>query len=245
MRGHVIICGFGRIGSAIGYALETFGMSYLAVETNPDVLEALQSRGIMSVFGDCAHPHIIEQAGIRDASLLIITVPDRDRTRLAIANARKINPTLPVMARANRREDYGFLMEAGATEVVQPETEASATFIRHACGRFLMVPDSQIRIYLRNFRDVMDLANRKANPFQIIPEVREVSVSNPLFADRSIRDLKLRETFGVTVVSIKRVSGDSLTNPPAETVLYHNDRLRILGRSEQIEAFAAQVSEKD
>jgi monovalent cation:H+ antiporter-2, CPA2 family len=245
MRGHVVICGFGRIGSAIGYALETFSIRYLAVEIDPDVLEKLQSRGIASIFGDCAHSYILEQAGIREASLLIVTVPDRDRARLAIANAKKINQNLPIMARAHRRGDYGFLMEAGATEVIQPETEASATFIRHACGHFLMVPDSQIRIYLRSFRDVMDLANRKAKPLQIIPEVREVAVSNPLFAGRSIRDLKLRETFGVTVVSIKRASGDSLTTPPAETVFQSNDRLRVLGRSDEIEVFAAQASGKD
>jgi monovalent cation:H+ antiporter-2, CPA2 family len=159
MQGHVVLCGFGRVGSAIGYALDTFSIRYLAIEIDPDVLEALQSRRIASIFGDCAHGHVLERAGVRDASLLIVTIPDRDRARLAISNARKMNPNLPIMARAHRREDYRFLMESGATEVIQPETEASATFIRHACGHYLMLPDSQIRIYLRNFRDVMDQAS--------------------------------------------------------------------------------------
>jgi hypothetical protein len=44
-------------------------------------------------------------------------------------------------------------MDAGATEVIQPELEASATFIRHACGHYLMLPDVQIREYLRTFRN--------------------------------------------------------------------------------------------
>jgi CPA2 family monovalent cation:H+ antiporter-2 len=244
MRGHVIICGFGRVGSAIGYALETFSIRYLAVEIDPDVFAMLQSRGVASIFGDCAHSHILERAGICDASLLIVTVPDRDRGRLAIGNARKMNQNLPIMARAHRRDDYRPLMEAGATEVIQPETEASATFIRHACGHYLMLPDSQIRIYLRTFRDAIDSANRVSRPQQIIPEVREVAVSNPLFVGRSIRDLRLRETFGVTIVSIKRTSGESFTNPPAETVFQPNDRLRVLGRSDEIEVFATQASAK-
>ena len=91
----------------------------------------------------------------------------------------------------------------------------------------------------------MDSVNRAARPQPVIPEVREVAVSNPLFVGRSIRDLKLRETFGVTIVSIKRDAGESLTNPPAETVFQPNDRLRVLGRSDEIEIFAVQASTRD
>jgi monovalent cation:H+ antiporter-2, CPA2 family len=159
-QGHVVICGFGRVGSAIGYALETFGIRYRAVEIDPDVFETLQTHEASSIFGDSSHSHLLERAGIRNASLLIVTVPDRDRARLTIINARKANSELPIMARSRRQEDYQFLMEAGATEVVQPELEAAATFIRHACGHYLMLPDMQIREYLRNFRAVMDSANR-------------------------------------------------------------------------------------
>ena len=39
--------------------------------------------------------------------------------------------------------------------------EASATFIRHACGHYLMVPDSQIRMFLRSFRDAVDAVQRE------------------------------------------------------------------------------------
>jgi monovalent cation:H+ antiporter-2, CPA2 family len=159
-QGHVVICGFGRVGSAIGYALETFGVRYRAVEIDPDVFEILQTQGAASIFGDSAHSHLLERAGIRKASLLIVTIPDRDRARLTIINAKKMNPELPIMARSHRQEDYQFLMEAGATEVVRPELEASATFIRHACGHYLMLPDMQIREYLRNFRVAMDSANQ-------------------------------------------------------------------------------------
>jgi CPA2 family monovalent cation:H+ antiporter-2 len=150
---HVVICGLGRVGSAIGDALETFGVDYLAVEIDPDVLDEAQARGIPYIFGDCAHSHILERAGTQRASLLIVTIPDRNRAQLTIMHARKLNPNLPIMARAHRREEQRFLMDAGATEVIQPELEASATFIRHACGHYLMLPDVQIREYLRTFRN--------------------------------------------------------------------------------------------
>jgi monovalent cation:H+ antiporter-2, CPA2 family len=157
---HVVICGFGRVGSAIGHALENFGIRYLPIELDPEILESVQARGISYIFGDCAHGHILERAGVKMASLMIVTVPDRDQARLAIIGAKKLNPNLPIMARVHRGEDYSFLMEAGATEVIQPELEASATFIRHACGHYLMLPDMQIRDYLRTFRVAAEEANR-------------------------------------------------------------------------------------
>ncbi|RPJ51211.1 MAG: hypothetical protein EHM23_34415, partial [Acidobacteria bacterium] len=156
LRDHVVICGYGRIGSGLGSAFETFGVRYSVIEIDPDVVGTLRARGILSVFGDCAHSHVLERAGIHDASLLIVSVPDRDRAQLAIMNARRIRPTLPIIARAHRREDYEVLSRAGATEVIQPEMEASATIIRHACGHYLMLPDYQIRTYLRSFRAAVE-----------------------------------------------------------------------------------------
>jgi monovalent cation:H+ antiporter-2, CPA2 family len=244
-RDHVVICGFGRLGNAIGYALGTFGVRYLAVETDIDVIASLRARGTPAIFGDCAHSHILEQAGLGAASLLIVTIPDRDRARLAIMNARKMRGNLPIMVRAHHPRDYPVLMEAGATEVIQPETEASATFIRHACGHYLMLPDAQIRVYLRSFRAAMDFVQRTpSRPPLAIPEVRELAVSNQDYAGRSLRDLKLREKFGVTVVSIRRMSGELLTNPVPDAMLQLNDRIRVLGRSDQIETFATQLSQR-
>ena len=245
-RDHVVICGFGRVGSAIGYALETFGMRYVAIETDPDVLGMLRIRGTPAIFGDCSHIHVLERAGVGHASLLIMTVPHQESARLAIMNARKMRLDLPIMARSHHREEYSYLMDAGATEVIQPETEASATFIRHACGHYLMIPDSQIRVYLRSFRDVADSAQRMpAKSQQRVPEVREVIVLNSSLTGRSLRDMKLRESFGVTVVSVRRNSGEMLTNPPADTVLQQSDRLRVLGLSHEIDVFAARCSGTD
>ncbi len=243
---HVVICGYGRVGSGIGSAFDTFGVRYSVVEMDPDAVGTLRARDIFSIFGDCAHSHVLERAGTRDASLLIVTVPDRDRAQLAIMNARRMNPSLPIIARAHRREDYEVLSREGATEVILPEMEASATIIRHACGHYLMVPDSQIRMFLRSFRDAVDAVQREpAMSPQPVPEVKEVVLSNSAFAGRSIRDMRLREEFGVTLVAVRRTRGASLVNPPADTVLELGDRLRVLGRLDEIDAFGKQFDTQD
>src|SRR6266850_122562 len=54
LEGHVVVCGFGRVGSAIGEALETFSIPYVAIETDPDIVRSLRARNVPAVFGDSA-----------------------------------------------------------------------------------------------------------------------------------------------------------------------------------------------
>ncbi|MBI4164205.1 MAG: cation:proton antiporter [Acidobacteria bacterium] len=242
LRNHVVLCGFGRVGSAIGTALETFGVQYVVVEIDPDICGELRRRGIPSIFGDSAHPHILHQAGTEEASMVILTIPDPDRARLAILNARRMNPNVPIIARTHRRIDHEVMAHAGATEIIQPELEASATMIRHAFP-YIKLPDDQVRAYLRGFREAMEsLQGKPSTTLQTFPEARELTLSNPSFGGRSIRDSRIRERFGVTVISIRRASGEALLDPPAGTILELGDRLRVLGLSDEIDAFTSQAA---
>ncbi|HEY4580044.1 MAG TPA: cation:proton antiporter [Candidatus Acidoferrales bacterium] len=242
LRNHVVLCGFGRVGSFIGTALETFGIPYTVIDIDPDVHSAVRERGIPTVFGDPAHAHILEKAGAAEASMVIITIPDADRARLAIQNVRRLNPHVPIVARAHRRSDHEVLVRAGATEVIQPEMEASATIIRHA-SYYLHVSDEQVRSYLRGFRKAMYSMEGKPQVSRVpFPEVRELTLVNGALAGRSLREARIREQFGVTVVSIARASGEALMNPPADTVMQSGDRLRVLGMSEELDAFTSQAA---
>ncbi len=241
LRDHVVVCGFGRIGSALGAALETFGVGYAVVEIDPDICSSVRSRGVPSVFGDASSAHILSRAGADKASLVIVALPDLDRSRLAVMNARRMNPQVPIIARAHRRPDHEMLAQAGATEVIQPELEASATTIRHAFA-YLHVPDERIRLYLRGFRQAMSLLGRPAAARLPFAETREILLEEPSLIGHSLRELQIRERYGITLISITRASGEVLMNPPADTVLERGDRLRALGSSEDIARFAAQAA---
>jgi CPA2 family monovalent cation:H+ antiporter-2 len=239
---HVVVCGFGRVGSFLGTALDTFDIPYTVIDIDPDVVTGLRARGIPYVFGDPAHENILHKAGAAHADLVLMTVPDPDKARLAIENIRRINPRVPIVARAHRRSDHEALMRAGATEVIQPELEASATIIRHATY-YLHVSDEQVRSYLRGFRQALYSLEGKPQISRVpFPEAREITVENNSLAGRSLREIKIREQFGVTVVSIARVSGEVLINPPADTILEPGDRLRVLGMAEALEAFASEAA---
>jgi len=66
----------------------------------------------------------------------VVTFPDPIATRLAVENARRINPRLDVVARIHRDEDTEKLRNIGVAELVRPELEAGLEIIRHTLHRF-------------------------------------------------------------------------------------------------------------
>src|SRR5256884_10010888 len=97
LQGHVVVCGFGRVGSAIGEALETFGVPYVVIETDPDIVKSLRARRVPAVFGDAAQRIILAAAQAERASLVILAIPETDRARLAVRRLRTLNPTVPIL----------------------------------------------------------------------------------------------------------------------------------------------------
>jgi monovalent cation:H+ antiporter-2, CPA2 family len=232
----VVLCGFGRVGSEIGEALQTFGIPYSVIERDPEICAQLRARGIPCVFGDAAHRELLERAGVERATLVIVALPAIERARLAVAAVRALRPDVPLLARAHGRAEAEALRAKGATEIIQPELEASATLIRHALAA-LGLPKDRTIAYLERYRSAMERADAGATATVALPEVRELALGAGGVTDRSLRDARIRERFGVTVVAIRRADGLVL-NPPPDTMLRAGDVVRVFGLTDQIEAFA-------
>ncbi len=241
LTGHVVLCGFGRVGSALGEALDTFGVRYAVVETDPDIVASLRARAIPCLFGNAAHHHLLQRAGADRATLVVITLPEIERARLAVRAVRSLNPRASILARAHGRAEAENLRQSGATEVIQPEVEASATLIEHALAH-LALPRERALAYLDRFREAIETAQAQpAGTREVLPEVREVAIPVGRLADQSLREARIRERFGITVVAIIRPDG-ALLNPPPDTVLRAGDRVRLFGLPEQIDAFLSQAA---
>src|SRR5213594_564942 len=198
--GAVVLCGFGRVGSEIGEALQTFGIPFTVIERDPDIVVQLRARGIPCVFGDAAHRELLARAGTDRASLVIVALPAIERARLAVAAVRALRPDVPLLARAHGRAEAEGLRARGASEVIQPELEASATLIRHALAT-LGLPKERAIAYLERYRGAMERADAGAAAVGALPEVRELALRPGGVADRSLREARIRERFGVTVVA--------------------------------------------
>jgi CPA2 family monovalent cation:H+ antiporter-2 len=241
--GHVVLCGFGRVGSAIGEALLTFDVPHVVIEADRDIVRALGARGVPSVQGDAARRRALDAARVGDAALVVVSFADSHRADLVVRNVRALNPGAAILARAHHREASERLIGAGATEVIQPELEAAATLIRHALDR-LSVSRSRVLSYLERFRVAMAVAAAPAgSSLDAMPDVSDVLIGEGSLADQSLRDAKIRERMGVTVVAVSRPSGDVLINPHPETVLRAGDRVRVFGLPGQIDAFRREAGQ--
>ncbi|HZN53224.1 MAG TPA: cation:proton antiporter [Methylomirabilota bacterium] len=239
LEGHVVLCGFGRVGSAIGEALETFGIPYVAIETDPDIVKSLRARNVPAVFGDSAQRVILAAAQTDRAALVILAIPESDRARLAVGRIRALNPDAPILARVLDSEWRARLMEAGAAEVIQPEEEAASTLIRHALER-LALPRDRVLAYLSRFRTAMEHAEAAAADAGTgLPLIREVRLKGGSPVGRPLGETRMRERFGVMLVRVTRHNGEVVLQPTAETVLRAGDRLRLFGLPRQIDAMLA------
>jgi monovalent cation:H+ antiporter-2, CPA2 family len=139
LRRHVVICGFGRVGSELAAALSRRGLSYLVIEYNPVLVRELRGRGLPVVYGDAANPAVQEHAHLTRATLLAVLMPDVSAAELTTRHARAHHPHLEIVVRAGNASDVERLQQAGATAVVQPEFEAAVEVIRHTMQRYGIV----------------------------------------------------------------------------------------------------------
>jgi CPA2 family monovalent cation:H+ antiporter-2 len=136
LRRHTIICGYGRVGAVLGSALERRGFAYSVIELNPAIVRDLREREIPAIYGDAGAQPVLEQAGIRNARILVIASVDLISTPATIRYARKVNPSISIVSRAQASSEVEMLREAGANEIVQPEFEAGLECVRVVLRRY-------------------------------------------------------------------------------------------------------------
>ncbi|MDQ7842786.1 MAG: cation:proton antiporter [Armatimonadota bacterium] len=244
--GRVLVCGFGRVGGTIGEALEAFRIPFTVIDLNPQVVEALRQRGIPVVYGDAAGEPVLRSAGAERAVLAVVATPDFERTRLAVRRLRQLNPTVPILARSTRPGQRPALIAAGASEVIQPEFEAAQTLIRHGLEQ-LGIPHEQIKEYMAEQRAAAELSAGRAPqlPLHHLLEATTVRIGPGFCADRSLRQARIRERTGVTVLTVRRADGDEVINPGPDVVLRPGDLVTIIGLPEQITLFERLNQEAD
>jgi K+:H+ antiporter len=241
---HVVLCGFGRVGSAIGEAFDSFEQPYVVIEPDAGIIRGLRERGVPCVYGDATRRRVLERAGAAGAALVVVALPEIDRANMVVRNVRTLNRDAPVLVRSHDPSALDTLLRAGATEIIQPEVEAAATLIRHALRR-LALPQDRVLAYLDRFHRAMVMdAGAEVSSRDHLPQLADVTLGPGALADQSLREARIRERLGVTVVAVTHVSGggDTVVNPSAETILRAGDRVRVFGLPEQIAAFRGEAT---
>lgn len=123
--GQVIILGFGRVGRIVADMLDIHGKDYVAVDADVDAAAAARKEGYDVLFGDVAHPQLIERVRCREPSAFILTMDNPVLVKRLARQLRGAFPDLPIVARARDTAHAAELYKAGATDAVPETLEAS------------------------------------------------------------------------------------------------------------------------
>jgi CPA2 family monovalent cation:H+ antiporter-2 len=129
--GHVIICGYGRSGQNLARMLENEGLSYVALDLDPDRVNAAAVAGESVVFGDAARRESLVAAGIHRAAAVAITYANTQSALRVLHYIHELEPTLPVIVRTVDDADLEKLLASGATEVIPEIVEGSLMLASH------------------------------------------------------------------------------------------------------------------
>lgn len=129
---HVLIAGFGRSGQSLARLLEEEGISYHALDLDPDRVREAQAAGANVSYGDAARRESLVAAGIHRAAALVITYASTPSALKVLHFSHELAPALPVIVRSHDDSDLDKLRDAGAAEVVPEAIEGSLMLASHA-----------------------------------------------------------------------------------------------------------------
>lgn len=130
IKNHVVICGFGRVGSYIGRALSLADIPFVAVDYNFYAVEKAKRHGVNIIYGDPTNIEILDYAECESAVCLVSAVPEKFAQEMIILNAKRLNPKIMIFTRVEREGDQRRMKDLGAEVVVQPEFEAALSIIK-------------------------------------------------------------------------------------------------------------------
>jgi len=121
----VVIVGYGPVGRSIEHRVDEIGLSHVVVEMNVDTVLALQGQGKRALFGDATNSQILEAAGIRTATYLVVTLPEASAAYAIVNAARALNPAIKCLVRARYLSDRDLLEPVNPDAVCYDEAEAA------------------------------------------------------------------------------------------------------------------------
>jgi voltage-gated potassium channel len=120
LNGHYVLCGFGRVGRQVAREFTIEGVPFVVVENDPERVEECLAEDYLAMLGEASDDDIPEEAGIRRAKGLVAAVNSDAANVFVVLSARKINPSLHIVARASSDESAAKLEIAGADRTLSP-----------------------------------------------------------------------------------------------------------------------------
>ena len=240
---HVVICGFSRVGQTIARFLKPEAIDYVAIESNPILVQEGKAAGEPVIFGYVKQKDILKCAGVERARLVIITFTELEHAHVVIDAIKQLAPNVKILIRTRDDSQLNNLKELGVTEVVPESLEASLMLVSHVLS-MSGVPMTRIvrrvskerrnryplmqSFYAGYFKDNEETSSERLEYLHV------VALPDQAYAvDKTIDELNLSKR-RVTVKALRR-EGQEIDDPSTSTTLCANDVLVLQGKPRRVE----------
>lgn len=225
LKGHIIICGYGRMGQILAEELKRKKHPFVILDNDSERIVEAELRGYLVVTGDATDEEFLQAAGLEHAKTLVAGLPNDAANVFITLTARNLNQDLQILARANEQTTHRKLIQAGADQIVLPAAigaQRLAMIITH--------PTSADLLELINDRSILDV------------DIDEVTIPNDSqIIGTVLRDAEAFRRLHLLIIAVKRKDGKMLFNPDADSTLHMDDTLIIMGRIEDIDQFRGEI----
>lgn len=123
LKGHYVLCGFGRVGRNIAHELTATGRHFVAIDEDMARLEEYKEKtpGFLYLHGDASDDEILLAADLEDAKGLFAVTGDDSRNLMIVITAKQLKPDMRVVARCQETRNIEKMRKAGADAIVSPD----------------------------------------------------------------------------------------------------------------------------
>lgn len=190
---HVIITHYDSISHALMDKLTQFGYPFvLVVESMKEALR-LHDMNVPVMLGNLDEAETFEHAGIMDAEMVVATDDDIRNVNIAF-RARDASPNLTIVGTCNRETSEDILSLAGANHVIRTAKQMGSFLARR-----ISCTDNNTHLIGR-FDEVL---------------IAEATIHGTPLVGKELKDVNLREEYGVNVVGMWERGHFELPEPDA------------------------------
>ena len=121
--GHIVVVGYGRVGTVVAEALRDQSRPFLVIEDADKRVSLARAAGFEVIPGNAASPRVLALANVEAAMAVFVAIPNAFEAGQVTEQCRKHNPAVLIVARAHSDEEEAYLKTLGANVVVLGERE--------------------------------------------------------------------------------------------------------------------------
>jgi Trk K+ transport system NAD-binding subunit len=202
-EGQVLVCGYGEVGSTVKEAVTDAGLPCTALD--------IADKPGVDVVGDATELAVLERAGIRESSTVVLALSDDTLTVFATLVIRQLDVDVEVVARANETDNVAKLYGAGADYVLALSTVS---------GRMLAATVLE--------GDVISVSQ----------QIEVIRTDVGRLAGETLASADIRARTGCTVVAVER-DGETLTALEPDFRFQAGDAAVVIGPDDGVAAFTS------